>query len=1077
MTTFKNNSKYGELMFTYLDMARREEIPVSIPDVLRTFQWRFKGGTLAEASAGTRLEPVTSADVYPNGLSSDIAKQWPDGKDSMGLARILAQRAATGKVRLRAMMARVGTYQILVSDYSQCLMPRKVYIGMRSIYHMFSLVWKWAEEPKPSDVLDNLLAFSRELMLGACAPSSINLPTAEDCRLECEAMLRQSRVPGLILAILQMKTLIREMSGSVSRKAAKALGVRAREMWTERLEKGKEAKMPDLREAIRHLTLPLGPVQMKVAQEMLVLGSGETRFALGKSDAERLHQLLMSAASALVGCCVQACVGTAAQKVRSKMAVVVADSNITRIVEASCKVALGDEVLVCKAFKRAYTAHLGWLAGPLCAAEYSELVAEAEGTAPEGVADVQGFLHDLRALDAASSLNAAKVFKICPAPDVSPATAMMDRIKQIGDGNVADPEMMVAFEEELRSQILRAHIRSHKGRIALRIPTERPMWYTLYLKGEMDQVPSSEIHRYLAWENTAVMPDVSKYDPKNWKDSGLGVDTIAETMRPTQQYKKNMLTRLLFDEDCPMPGTTDMSEEHVIKMFVKAEGHKDPARAIFSSNLTDRQAQSWMEKAVEKVAIHHPSFMIGQEADVKEARTVELTKRTGAPNLLTLYYSFDISGWSAKMPGEPQRISHKIWADLYGGHLFARATEVNENAYIYMDLEGYWGWYINTHSNLEGFNGKEMTMVLIALLSLSVKRWRVKVVEMGIMAKREADMTSALLFAYIDDGLCRIDLDKRYAVAAFNVYKETVNETFSKCGFSVELSKCYPSDRFAIFLNEVYLAGRHVVHGVRAAMGISSEPTERHTSLVERVTSVATGARGAVMAGLNPLSGILLMAYHVYLHILEWVPERDPVVLSIWCLSPRTWGGLGLPNTMQMFVSGSGAAFEEGVATMQRYARISPTVEKYFETMCRTALDGRTAIGVLTAPLSSKVTLGHMSDNRVAIATRKALIEKQEEGELSSYAERLLKYADSDDFAKFADAIVPLGSTEVLQEQMLTNLAEAHPHSIFASFAQRLEKATTVVQVVGRGLFQEILTNNRADARSSVEVVRVRLGE
>ena len=87
-------------------------------------------------------------------------------------------------------------------------------------------------------------------------------------------------------------------------------------------------------------------------------------------------------------------------------------------------------------------------------------------------------------------------------------------------------------------------------------------------------------------------------------------------------------------------------------------------------------------------------------------------------------------------------------------------------------MEGYCWWFKNTHANLEGFDGKEMTMVLIALLSLSVKRWRKAVVGAGYLTEREVSMTSALLFAYIDDGLSRIDLPKEKAAAAFGCYKK-----------------------------------------------------------------------------------------------------------------------------------------------------------------------------------------------------------------------------------------------------------------------------------------------------------------
>ncbi|CAJ1815742.1 unnamed protein product [Sphenostylis stenocarpa] len=70
----------------------------------------------------------------------------------------------------------------------------------------------------------------------------------------------------------------------------------------------------------------------------------------------------------------------------------------------------------------------------------------------------------------------------------------------------------------------------------------------------------------------------------------LGVDD-----KPNLGHKRYMLTRLIFDEECLMLGSQSLNLEHVIEMFVKVEGHKDPTRAIFSSNLTKRQAHSWME--------------------------------------------------------------------------------------------------------------------------------------------------------------------------------------------------------------------------------------------------------------------------------------------------------------------------------------------------------------------------------------------------------------------------------------------------------------------------------------------------
>jgi hypothetical protein len=1078
MTTFKNNAKYAELLFTYLDVAIRGDTPLTVQEVLKAFRWRFKGGSLSDASLATRLVPETSGTYYPDATTEVILAQWPNGRDAQALVRLLRERQVQGKLRARGVLARIGSYQVITSCVGSSPEPLEVYTGMKAIYAMFAKVWDWAPKAKTGRTWEQLEGFTAELLLGTCPASKMHPPSVDSNREEFWAMAEQANVPGLMECVLQLKELIRLSGSGAARSMARAMGQEERRRWGEDYIAGhtQGVVVSTVVNSCRYLRHSVGPMVLRVTQECAVYGTGRVRVALSKSDMERLHQLVMSATSALLGTCAQASVGTLAQKRKAAEAVGVAKRNIQRIVDSSRKVPLGEEVLVCKGYRRAYTAHLGWLAGPLCREEAETLKQEAEETASGGVLDVSGFLQDVKSLDAASSLNAAKMFKICPAPDVSPGLAMIDRVKQIGNGNEVDPNMMGMFEEELRTQILRAYIRVAEKRLPLRDEKLRPAWYSEYLTGKYEEVVSAEIHEALKWEGSADMPDISTYDPSHWKDSGLGADDIWSASRKSHLgIKGNMITRLIYDPECPMPGRTELNPEHVIKFFVKAEGHKDPARGIFSSNLTDRQAQSWMEKAVESVARAHPSYMIGQPIDVREARVVELTMPPEKGGWIPLYYSFDISGWSAKMPAEPQRISHKLWGDLFGGHMFRRAHEINEGAYIYLNIEGYRGWFRNTHANLEGFNGKEMTMILVAMLSLSVRRWREKAVAEGVLPQAVAEVTSALLFAYIDDGLSRIDLPREYAVAAFKLYKETVIETFRMCGFSVEVSKCFPSDRFSIFLNEVYLAGRHVVHGVRAAMAIGSEPTERHSSLIERVTSVSTGVRGAVMAGLNPMSAMLLLAYHTFLHLLEWTTERDPVILAIWCLSPRSWGGLGVPNMQQLFVSGSGAAFEEGVSTMQGYARISIPAKRYFERMCKTQLSDRTALGVLTAPLSGRVECGYMVDTRVAVAVRKALQEAMGDGKLSPYAARLLKYSDMPSFGEYAEAIIPLGQTEVLQEQMIDNVSEAHPHSIFSAFARRLEKSMTVMTIVGRELFRQIITDNRVEASQSAEACRARI--
>jgi hypothetical protein len=177
----------------------------------------------------------------------------------------------------------------------------------------------------------------------------------------------------------------------------------------------------------------------------------------------------------------------------------------------------------------------------------------------------------------------------------------------------------------------------------------------------------------------------------------------------------------------------------------------------------------------------------------------------------------------------------------------------------------------------------------------------------------------------------------------------------------------------------------------------------------------------------------------------------------------------------QMTSSGSGAAFEEGVATLQSYAGLSTPARVVFLNLCRTELEDRSASSVLTAPLSCRVKEGYMVDSRVASMVRDALAAKLGTGELSPYASRLLKYADHRGFESFAEAVVPMNCKETLQEQMLVDVFESHPHSIFSTFARRVEKSVTVSAIVGKRAFPRLLTSNREEAKASVEAIQLRM--
>ena len=198
--------------------------------------------------------------------------------------------------------------------------------------------------------------------------------------------------------------------------------------------------------------------------------------------------------------------------------------------------------------------------------------------------------------------------------------------------------------------------------------------------------------------------------------------------------------------------------------------------------------------------------MIGVLPEDEASRMADFIKvpETG---FFSLFYNFDIAGWSPAMSEEAQRMVREPIGLLFGKPDYAdKAQGVFSNAFIYMSLFGYKAWFRNLEANLEGYDGKSLTFYTISCMSLSVLEWRDRCVAEGLMTQAESLRYSAKLLAYIDDGSARLNLptaDYQVAVRMVEIFKEVVPQVFAACGLKIEEAKSYPSDRFAIFLNEI----------------------------------------------------------------------------------------------------------------------------------------------------------------------------------------------------------------------------------------------------------------------------------
>lgn len=1055
---------WPELLMGWLDIAHLGVGGLDVREVLGSVSWRFKGGRLGAYEM--KFPTEHSGSVFPDRLSDEISALGDDDVNYVALMTLLRNRARDRPKRARACADWLSSYRAGAVLRSDCGSSELMRTGLSAVYLALSHIWENCSVPPRSTSLQRLRSYVRETTLASATASFHDVPTVAALVDSTFSALSFTRLAAIRHATTEFKTMLRYTGSREARSAAVSIG---------------RQLMDDPSSWADATIRECGGVKHEIAGRsffavhgcaFVVIGSRV--LALSRSDLVRVHQFLIGVQSGLFATVSQACIAPGPERARATEIAGVYEAQVALLLEGARRVPIGDEVMVCKAFKRAFGAYIGEISGPLCANETRELWAEALSTKHAGVLRLGEWVANIRPWTASTAFNLGKVYKLCPAPDASPGLTLIERHEMICNHNVANPGILADFTTELRSQILRAYIR--KPGVSLEPRGARPTWWGAYKAGRFDEVPSDEISEFLQWEGTASMPPRSADNPAVWKDSGLGWDTFEEAVNPARNQKHgNMLTRMVFDSDIPMPGVRHFGHVTDQKVDIKPEGHKDPARGIYSGNIHDRLNQSWMEAAVHDVAVNHPAFMIGADSATRDARVRLIVDRPHDPDLVALFYSFDVSGWSPRMPPEVQHISHTIWALLYAEILFRNAHLITDGSRIYMNKGGYMGWYKNPGTNLEGYNGKEMTMLLITLMSLTVKRWRAMLVEEGLATEVEVRKWSAVLLAFIDDGLSKLVLPRDRAEVLFDRFKTCSVSTFSACGFTIEMSKCYPSDSFAVFLNEPYLAGRHVTHGTRAAMTICAENTEEHTSIIERLTAVSTGCRGAVMAGLDATSGVMLQSFHAHAHIEEWVRRPDPVLAAVWSMMPRAWGGLGLPTALQLGTSGSGSAFEESVRTMQRWASISTSARVAFLKRAKQQLVNRTPTGILLAPLGGRVSDGSIVETRVPDAVRAALTHLRTDMRLSRLANDFLAYSSPKSLDSYSAAVVPLKSGEVIQEQLLSDLSSAHPHSIFSSFAKRIEKSTTLMQLVGQRELSRIIRENRRDAAESYRCVKALL--
>jgi hypothetical protein len=723
-----------------------------------------------------------------------------------------------------------------------------------------------------------------------------------------------------------------------------------------------------------------------------------------------------------------------------------------------------DAVHVCRAYMQAYKAALASHAGRADALADAEAELIAMPLALESGA-VRHFA-ELRAMTVGEIVNVGKVHKALPAGTSLGAATLYGRYVKARTENPAravaperpalDPEL---FDKCLRDEVAVAlRAKDEALAVTLRNPLQPPAWYESWVEHRaVPGVPGWS--RALDLHGSVNPVARSDYAAGTFKDSALAPDEMpADGIAVADKAHTNMALRRFVSMDYPSQefaiAALTSKVARTTKSDQKPENFKDPLRLFYEATLVDRMGVSWTEACIYSVAKHHPCYMLGKSPATQQAKARAMAS-LAIGGRVKRFFSFDVSNWSAGMAAKVQRSSGALWAEVFGSTAVGSAYNTMAGSLVYVQKHGILAGYESPTANFEGYDGKAMTMVHLALMSATVQRTR--------QVTGEDDL-SAELVTYIDDGAAALELPASRAEALFTEFMAAAEEVYGAERFVLHAMKCLPSDRMFTFLNEVYYGGAHEVSATKAALRIASEPKQEHDSLPDRIMTLSSGTQGAVQAGLPNVVASLFCYFLAAMELLAWAESpakmlgASPVAVGLMMASPAAYYGLAIPSPKGFDKTGKGASISEGIAAMQSFALAYPSLVGVVVKRLRTPLPERSTVAILRNPTGTS-GLSELRTNRVSAALAAAAPAIA----VNPVAKRVMAPLATFDAAAYSRAL--FGDLTTISAVAIQMAWKACPMANAEAWLAKFRSSKTVADMIGRNVLRGIMRAQREDAQ------------
>jgi hypothetical protein len=271
---------------------------------------------------------------------------------------------------------------------------------------------------------------------------------------------------------------------------------------------------------------------------------------------------------------------------------------------------------------------------------------------------------------------------------------------------------------------------------------------------------------------------------------------------------------------------------------------------------------------------------------------------------------------------------------------------------------------------------------------------------------------SAKLLTYLDDGLTVVD------ISAKDYYKHAVAVIAGMCiiqaaiGYVLKIAKCYPSDKYMIFLNYEYFSGKRLYDDAKSFVKLFPRKSNDLLSFTERLREVSTWAIGAIDSSANPLDCYYAYLYRSVFEEFQWNNKANystPAKILQW-ISPVAMGGYGALPIHSIAAGVSRSSLAENLKTVQVLAKRNPYFTNAFKVLLKTPVGTKTDLQVLRSPETPVYAVPHLTEHRTIHAIEEHLLSDCHSaylkdpltvlagGSLSAFASTILKSVQSSNF-------------------------------------------------------------------------------